>query len=85
MKELNNIRRSFTTNVKLDTNSVTGLLEPKPTAKKRPAPNTLSKIEDYKTLCQFNDNMRKLRDFKKITGQGIILFNNPHQLVDRLE
>ena len=32
LNELKNIRRSFTTNVKLDINSVTGLLEPKSTA-----------------------------------------------------
>ena len=27
----------------------------------------------------------KLRNYKKITDTGIIHFNNPHQLIDRLE
>ena len=29
--------------------------------------------------------MSQLRNYKKITGQGIIHFNNPQQLVNRLE
>ena len=33
----------------------------------------------------FINNMGQLRNYKKITGQGIIHFNNPQQLVDRLE
>ena len=33
----------------------------------------------------FKANMRELRSFKNITGKGIIHFNNPHQLIDRLE
>ena len=85
LKELNNIRRSFTTNVKYETDSVTSLLKAKATAKKRPNPNTLSKIDEYNTLSKFNDNMRKLKEYKEKTGTGIIHFNNPHQLVDRLE
>ena len=33
----------------------------------------------------FINNMGELRIYKKITGTGIIHFNNPHQLLDRLE
>ena len=29
--------------------------------------------------------MGKLRDYKKMTGTGIIHFNNPLQLIDRLD
>ena len=85
LKELNNIKRRFTTNVKYETDSVTGLLKAKVTAKKRPNPNTLSKIDEYNTLSKFNDNMRKLREYKEKTGTGIISFNNPQQLVNILE
>ena len=42
-------------------------------------------IDDYNTLQIFFNNMRQLRNYKKLTGTGIIHFNNPHQLVDRLE
>ena len=33
----------------------------------------------------FVANMREMRSYKKMTGTGIIHFNNPHQLIDRLE
>ena len=85
LKELNNIKRSFKTNVRYEINCDTGLLEPKPTAKIRPNPNRLKNINDYKLLSIFNDNMRKLREYKVKTGTGIIHFNNPLQLLDRLE
>ena len=85
LEELKNIKRSFTTNVKYETDSDTGLLKAKATAKKRPNRNTLSKIDEYNTLSKFNDNMRKLREYKEKTGTGIIHFNNPLQLLDRLE
>ena len=31
------------------------------------------------------NNMSKLEDYAKKTGQGILHFNNPYQLLDRLE
>ena len=33
----------------------------------------------------FINNMGQLRNYKKLTGTGIIHFNNPLQLLDRLE
>ena len=42
-------------------------------------------IEDFNTMKIFVNNMRQLRNYKKITGTGIIHFNNPQQLVNRLE
>ena len=33
----------------------------------------------------FVNNMRQLRNYKKLTGTGIIHFNNPLQLINRLE
>ena len=49
LKELNDIKRRFTTNVKYETDSDTGLLVAKPTAKKRPNPKTLRNIKEYNT------------------------------------
>ena len=42
-------------------------------------------IDDFNTMQIFVNNMRQLRNYKKLTGTGIIHFNNPHQLLDRLE
>ena len=33
----------------------------------------------------FINNMREIRNYKQLTGFGIIHFNNPQQLVNRLE
>ena len=46
---------------------------------------TLEKIQKYNIIKYFNNNMGKLRNYKQLTGTGIIHFNNPHQLLDRLE
>ena len=85
IKEENNIKRDFKTKVVYETNFNTGLLEAKPSAKIRPNPKTVDAIKDYNTLIQFNDNMRKLKFYKEKTGSGIIHFNNPHQVIDRLD
>ena len=85
IKEANNIKRDFKTKVAYETNFNTGLLEAKPSAQIRPNTKTVDAIKDYNTLIQFNDNMRKLKFYKEKTGYGIIHFNNPQQLLDRLE
>ena len=43
------------------------------------------KIDDFNTMQIFVNNMRQLRNCKKLTGTGIIHFNNTLQLLDRLE
>ena len=42
-------------------------------------------IREYNIMQIFINNMRELRNYKQLTGTGIIHFNNPHQLIDRLE
>ena len=42
-------------------------------------------IEKYNTIQIFVNSMRELRNYKKITGTGIIHFNSPLQLINRLE
>ena len=84
-KEVENLRKGFKTKAEYETNKDTGLLEAKATAKIRPDPRVLELIDDYNTLEKFNDIMRKLKEYKEQTGTGIIHFNNPHQLIDRLE
>ena len=53
--------------------------------KKRPQPKTLDLIEKHDTLRRFIFNLNNLKMLKEKTGKGIIHFNNPQQLVNRLE
>ena len=43
------------------------------------------RIREYNIMQIFINNMGKLRNYKQLTGTGIIHFNNPQQLLDRLE
>ena len=53
---------------------------------KNPRIETLQEISYYNILGEYVNNMNKLENIaKKKTGQGIIHFNNPQQLVNRLE
>ena len=42
-------------------------------------------IRYYNIIGEYVNNINKLANIAKKTGQGIIHFNNPHQLLDRLE
>ena len=42
-------------------------------------------IKEHNILQIFINNMREIRNYKQLTGTGIIHFNNPQQLVNRLE
>ena len=53
--------------------------------KKGAFPETLKKIQNYNIIKYFNNNMGKLRNYKQLTGTGIIHFNNPLQLIKILE
>ena len=46
---------------------------------------TKEKIRKYNTMEIYKDNLDQLRVFKEKTGTGILHFNNPLQLLDRLE
>ena len=47
--------------------------------------HTKKEIEDHNIMEIYNYNLNKLREIKEKTGTGIIHFNNPLQLLDRLE
>ena len=42
-------------------------------------------IEEHNILANYIYNLNLLKEYKEISGTGIIHFNNPHQLLDRLE
>ena len=52
---------------------------------KNPRKETLNNIKNYNTLSIFSSNLSNLKLYKTKSGTGMIYFNNPHQLLDRLE
>ena len=42
-------------------------------------------IEEHNILANYIYNLNLLKEYKEISGTGIIHFNNPLQLLDRLE
>ena len=65
--------------------SDTGLILAFPSSGENAIPNSKKLIKKYNTMQIFINNMGQLRNYKKLTGQGIIHFNNPLQLLDRLQ
>ena len=61
-----------------------GYLLAKPVNRK-PHKNTLDLINKYNVLSIYASNLSNLRYYKEKSGSGMIYFNNPHQLLDRLE
>ena len=54
---------------------------------KRPHKKTLDIIEEYNTLSTYSKSLSDIYNYKRKikSGSGMIYFNNPHQLLDRLE
>ena len=52
---------------------------------KKPREETLEHIENYNILSIYAANLSNLKYYKTKSGSGIVYFNNPHQLLDRLE
>ncbi|MCV6599769.1 MAG: hypothetical protein OIF36_04785, partial [Alphaproteobacteria bacterium] len=50
-----------------------------------PRKDTEKQTENYNTLGDYINNISKLGSYAEKTRQGIIHFNNPQQLVNRLE
>ena len=61
-----------------------GYLLAKPQNKK-PHKNTLDLINKYNVLSIYATNLSNLKYYKEKSGSGMIYFNNPHQLLERLE
>ena len=61
-----------------------GYLLAKPQNKK-PHKNTLDLINKYNVLSIYATNLSNLKYYKTKSGSGMVYFNNPQQLLDRLE
>ena len=52
---------------------------------KNPHENTINFINKFNVLSIYATNLSNLKYYKTKSGSGMIYFNNPHQLLDRLE
>ena len=52
---------------------------------KKPHENTINFINRYNVLSVYATNLSNLKYYKTKSGSGLIYFNNPHQLLKRLE
>ena len=71
-------------NTAIFTRDPNGYLLAKP-LNKNPHENTLKFINKYNVLSIYSTNLSNLKYYKQKSGSGLIYFNNPHQLLDRLE
>ena len=80
-----NYKKSIKGVAKYEKDSNTGMVLAFPKAGENAREKTKELIKEHNILQIFINNMREIRNYKQLTGTGIIHFNNPQQLVDRLE
>ena len=80
-----NYKKSIKDVAKYKKDSNTGMVLAFPNAGENAREKTKELIKEHNILQIFINNMREIRNYKQLTGTGIIHFNNPQQLVDRLE
>ena len=85
LTETANYKKSIKDVAYYQKDSNTGLILAFPKAGKNAREKAKELIKEHNILQIFINNMGQLRNYKKLTGTGIIHFNNPQQLVNRLE
>ena len=85
MEEAANLIRSIKNVAEYKKDTLTGLILAYPIKGQQSKENSKELIKQYNIMQIFINNMGQLRNYKKLTGTGIIHFNNPQQLVNRLE
>ena len=85
MEETANLKRLIRNVTEYKTDTLTGLILAYPIKGRQSKEKSKELIKDYNIMQIFINNMGQLRNYKKLTGTGIIHFNNSHQLVKRLE
>ena len=71
-------------NTAIFTRDPNGYLLAKPISQ-NPHENTINFINRYNVLSVYATNLSNLKYYKTKSGSGIVYFNNPHQLLNRLE
>ena len=85
MDEVANLKKSIKDVAKYKKDSNTGFVLAFPKAGENAREKTKELIKEHNIMQIFINNMREIRNYKQLTGTGIIHFNNPQQLVNRLE
>ena len=85
MEETANLKKSIKNVAEYRKDVMTGLILAYPIKGQQSKEKSKELIKDYNIMQIFIINMGQLRNYKKLTGTGIIHFNNPQQLVKRLE
>ena len=85
LKKSANYKKSIENVANFKKDSNTGMVLAFPKAGKNAREKTKELIKEHNSLEIFINNVRELRNYKKLTGTGIIHFNNPQQLINRLE
>ena len=85
LKMLAVYRQHIKDTAKYERDSFTGLVLAFPKAGENANKKTKEFIGEHNIMQIFVNNMRELRTFEEKTGTGILHFNNPLQLLDRLE
>ena len=80
-----NLKKNIKDVANYEKDSLTGLILAFPKAGENSREKTKELIREYNIMQIFINNMGQLRNYKKLTGTGIIHFNNPQQLIQRLE
>ena len=80
-----NLKKPIKDVVIYEKDSITGLILAFPKAGENAREKTKELIGDYNIMQIFINNMGQLRSYKQLSGTGIIHFNNPLQLIKRLE
>ena len=85
MEETANLKKSIKNVAEYKKDTLTGLILAYPIKGQQSKEKSKELIKEYNIMQIFINNMGQLRNYKKLTGTGIIHFNNPQQLVKRLE
>ena len=85
MEEPTNLKKNIKYVAEYKKDTLTGLILAYPIQGQQSKEKTKELIKEYNIMQIFINNMGQLRNFKKLTGTGIIHFNNPQQLVKRLK
>ena len=85
MEETANLKKSIKNVAEYKKDTLTGLILAYPIKGQQSKEKSKELIKQYNIMQICINNMGQLRNYKKLTCTGIIHFNNPQQLVDRLE
>ena len=85
MEETSNLKKSIKNVAEYKKDTLTGLVLAFPIKGDQAKDKSKELIRKHNIMHIFINNMGQLRKYKNLTGTGIIHFNNPQQLVNRLE